>query len=210
MHLLNQALSHTSYGAGAYHNERLEFLGDAALGLAVCHYLYEKYPRLREGDLSRIKSTVVSRAVLSRIAKRMRLGAYLLLGKGEEQSGGREKPSILADAFEAFLGALWLEKGFKDVSSFVIRFLRSQISAVARGKIVSDYKGLLQQAVQSKHKALPHYELVKTQGPPHRMVFTIKVKHKRRLLGKGQGTTKKEAEQAAAFQALKTIGVLKG
>ncbi|HNT35339.1 MAG TPA: ribonuclease III [bacterium] len=209
--LLNRAFIHTSYAnethlAEHLNNERLEFLGDAVLGFLVSEYLYRHSKTLREGDLSKMKARIVCQKVLARRAREIGLGNYLLLGRGEELSGGRYRDSILADCFEAVVGAVLLECGIDTVREFVHQNLSQEMERVRRGKgHVTDYKSILQEVVQKELNLLPKYRVVRTVGPDHDPTFEVTVSAKETILGMGQGKCKKEAEQLAAQNALENI-----
>ena len=205
--LLDQALTHTSYANEAVrrkvvHNERLEFLGDAVLELATSTYLFRQFPMMPEGDLTKARASVVCEAALHRRASEVDLGAFLLLGRGEETSGGRERPSILADAFEAVIGALYIDQGWQEASGFVLRQLRQELVEVAQGQSIKDYKTILQEVIQRHPGQRIVYELLSAEGPDHAKVFTVAVRVNGLAYGVGTGRSKKAAEQNAAQQAL--------
>lgn len=208
--LINQSLTHSSYavetGNHAEDNERLEFLGDAVLGLVVSHHLFKSFPHLYEGDMTRLKSSVVSRRILAKVAKEIQLGDYLLMGKGEEQDGGRQKSSLLSDSLEALLGALFLCLGYEKIKSVVLLLLEKEIRHLLEGGKTEDYKSELQQRFLSLHRILPHYEVVREEGPAHRKRFFVQVKLHGKVVGEGAGNSKKEAEQKAAKEALAVLG----
>ncbi len=211
LELLNLAFCHRSYanerGDGTGNNERLEFLGDSVLGLAVAEHLYEELPDRPEGDLAKIKSFVVSEASLSEIARAIRIDNFILIGKGEEYSGGRAKRAILADAFEAVVGALFLDSGFRESRRFVLSFLVPEIEKVLDDRHDKDYKTLLQEYAQKKYRIYPKYSVTKKTGPDHDRVFWMNVEVAGKTYGPGKGSNKKQAEQAAAclaYEALKT------
>ncbi len=199
---LNQAFTHRSYanelGESAPNNERLEFLGDSVLGMAVSEYLYQALPDQPEGELARIKSFVVSEASLSEISKRLRVDNFILIGKGEEYSGGRSKKAILADALEAIIGAYYLDSGFMPSRKFVLAILIPEIDKVLENKHAKDYKTLLQELVQKRMRTYPRYKVVQKSGPDHDRTFAIDVVISDRAYGPGKGKNKKEAEQDAA------------
>jgi len=211
--LLNRVLTHTSYTNenrknGLEHNERLEFLGDAVLELVVSDYLYRKYPQALEGELTRLRAAVVCEGVLARKAKELKLGDYLLVGRGEAMSGGRERPSILADVFEAIVGAVYLDQGLNSAQQFILAQLTAEIemAQINRCFCYHDYKTALQEYVQKHHHgATLAYTVVGEQGPDHAKLFSIEVKLDDLVLGEGSGKSKKEAEQVAAAQALKYL-----
>lgn len=201
--LLNQALTHKSFSSDPLtYNERMEFLGDAILGLVISDYIYQMYPQYDEGALSKLKAGVVSRSVLARKARALNLGKYLLLGRGEEANRGRVQSSILADAFEALIGALYLDSGLEAARSFILRELSEKILQVSQPRYVEDYKSLLQELTQSSFKEKPAYQVISAVGPEHKKRFTIRVSIVNRSLGLGRGRSKKEAEQAAARRAI--------
>lgn len=202
--LLQTALRHKSFvnekGAGLHHNERLEFLGDAVLQLAVTHLLMEAGAGFSEGELSLWRSQVVSEASLSQLAAQIELGQFLTLGRGEEQSGGRSKPSLLADAYEAVIGAVYLDTGF----DYVLRLLRRLLGQVVERVVHSgavDFKSALQELLQRRAKSRPRYEVVDTRGPDHEKIFTVAVYCSEVLCGTASGRSKREAEQGAAAVA---------
>jgi len=205
LELLNQAFCHRSYanekGDGIENNERLEFLGDSVLGLVVAEYLYKQLSDRPEGELARIKSFVVSEDSLDRIARSLRVDTFILVGKGEEYSGGRKKKAILADAMEAIIGAYFLDSGFKYARKFVLRCIVPEIETVLAGKHQRDYKTLLQELVQKRYKTYPRYLLDRKTGPDHDKTFWIVVEVEGKNYGPGKGKNKKEAEQAAAETA---------
>lgn len=205
--LLDQALIHSSYAneakAGTLaHNERLEFLGDAVLDMVVGDYLYRRYPDMPEGDLTKARASVVCEPTLARRAKELAIGEYLHLGRGEDCSGGRERISILADAFEAIIGAVYLDGGFDAAASFILTQLRPELSQVEQGDYGQDYKTLLQEVVQRTADSRIAYEVIHECGPDHNKVFEVAVSVNAERLGAGTGRSKKEAEQNAARQAL--------
>jgi ribonuclease-3 len=199
---LEQAFTHRSWanesGSPLGNNERLEFLGDSVLGLVVAEYLHEELTDQPEGELARIKSFVVSEASLSEIARALRVDNYILIGRGEEYSGGRSKKAILADALEAIIGAYYLDSGFPAAKRFVERLLVPEIEKVLEDRHAKDYKTLLQEHVQKRMKTYPRYRLVQKTGPDHDRTFLIEVRINDRPYGPGRGKNKKEAEQDAA------------
>ncbi len=203
IHLLLNALTHRSYAAEVgsnEYNERMEFLGDSILSAAVADYLYQKYPSQDEGRLSHLKSQIVSRHTLNLWAKKIKLGTFILISKGEESSGGRLRESLLANALEALIAAIYLDSDFIAARKFIFNYLIQQ-----RRLVVSDAKSKLQEYIQSAHRALPEYRVLAETGPDHEKVFEIAVYLKKTLLGSGTGRSKKEAEQVAARKALKAI-----
>jgi len=206
--LFQQAFTHTSYAherknyGAEQDNERLEFLGDAILELAVSEYLFHRYPHMSEGELTRTRARVVCEPSLAAFAKELNFGQYVRLGKGEEMTGGRTRPSLLADVFEAFIGALFLDQGL-DV---VRRFLNTVVFPKVSGEFltrVMDAKSQLQELVQQERIGPLEYRIVDVQGPAHDRHFVAEVHLDNKRLGVGSGRSKKEAEQQAASQALK-------
>lgn len=205
--LLHQALTHTSYAneaknPGILHNERLEFLGDAVLELATSTYLYKNFPEMPEGEMTKSRAAIVCEVTLAKRARELDLGKYLLFGKGELATGGRERASILADAFESVIGAIYLDQGSEAAFAYVLERLQDDLCNVRDGQILKDYKTLLQEVVQKHADQTIHYELVAESGPDHSKVFEFAVKVNDVVCGIGQGRSKKEAEQHAAQQAL--------
>ena len=205
--LLQQALTHTSYAnenkrESMPHNERLEFLGDAVLDLIISDYLFRRYPDLPEGELTKARATIVCEPTLAARAGEINLGDYLRLGRGEASSGGRDRISILADTFEAIIGAIYLDQGFPAASQFVLTRLHDDLSSVERGEYTKDHKTLLQEIAQRGGDAKIVYEVTAEIGPDHDKVFEVAVIVNTDRLGIGSGKSKKEAEQQAARQAL--------
>jgi ribonuclease-3 len=200
--LLAQALRHRSWcseNPGSASNERLEFLGDAVLDLVVTEELYTRHPDLAEGQLAKARAAVVSEPALARAAEDIDLGAALLLGRGELVSGGRTKPSLLADALEAVFGAVYLDRGYEAVRAVVVDLLGAVMEAAAAEPGEADYKTRLQE-LAARHEAAPRYELAEA-GPDHAKVFTARVDVPGFVVGCGEGRSKKQAEQAAAEDA---------
>jgi ribonuclease III len=204
--LLRQALTHKSYSneqaVELQHNERLEFLGDAALGLAVGLALYRSYPLLPEGELTRIRSEVVSERALAMIGADLDIGGCLLLGRGEERSGGRHKASLLADALEALLGAIFCDGGLVEVQRVVELLLGPAMVRSAERKFGLDHKTRLQEVLQGRNGCPPEYTLLLMEGPDHQRFYTVEVRCAGEIVGRGRGRTKKAAEQEAAGEAL--------
>ena len=203
--LLETALTHSSYAnetgrSRVYCNERLEFLGDSVLGFTVAEYLYVKYPMKPEGEMTRMRAELVCEQGLLRVAETLELGSELQLGKGEEQGGGRTRPSILADAVEGVLAAIYIDGGMENAIAFVSKFVLAETSSVSH-----DYKTALQERVQRLGNATPQYEIVSEAGPDHAKTFTARVQIDGIPGGEGAGRTKKEAEQAAARAALEKM-----
>ena len=201
--LLIHSFCHSSYvneqiDSTLENNERLEFLGDAVLDLAISHILMLRFKDAAEGDLSKFRATVVDEAGLYEVALRLGLGEYLLLGKGEEQSRGREKPSILADTTEALIGAIYLDSGFDMAMEIIKGLFSSLLERVGTEELVHDFKSLLQEYSQQSYKTLPRYRLIKETGPAHDRSFQVALSLKGEVLAEGEGRSKKEAEQNAA------------
>jgi ribonuclease-3 len=204
LNLLNLSLMHRSVSNESgckLNNERLEFLGDAILGAIAAAQLYEKLGDKNEGELAKIKSVVVSEDTLSGVARELQIDALLLLGKGEELSGGRTKKALLADALEALIGALYLDSGYKAAYQFVSRFILPEINRVLVNRHYQDYKSLLQELSQRLDKTYPVYNLLKRSGPEHDRFFWVEVHVAGRVFGPGTGRNKKSAEQGAAKMA---------
>ena len=204
--LLHTALIHTSYANEAQgrvaHNERLESLGDAVLELASSTYLYTHFPTLPEGELTKTRASIVCSAALAKIAARLGLGEYLLLGHGEEMSGGRARTTNLEDAFEAVLGAIYLDQGWETARDYALRQLAPEFDQVRHGENLQDYKTLLQELVQKTPGSTIAYELLEATGPDHAKHYRYAVVIDGKTCGEGEGSSKKEAEQQAARMAL--------
>lgn len=209
MNLLDLAFHHRSFSNenqnNRINNERLEFLGDAVLGMVTASYLYGSMSEKQEGDLAKIKAVVVSEPVLSEIALALNVDSYLVLGKGEELSGGRHKKAILADAMEAIIGAYYLDSGYKNTEKFVLGIIVPEVKKVLDNKSIRDYKSLLQEFFQKKYKMYPEYVLVKKTGPEHNRTFWVSVVLNGLTYGPAIGKNKKEAEQAVAKLAWQRI-----
>ncbi|MCE5321729.1 ribonuclease III [bacterium] len=206
--LLRQALTHRSYlgeSAEAVSNERLEFLGDSVLGVVIAEYLYTQFPERSEGELAKAKAVAVSEPVLSESAKQLGLQDMILMSSGEEASGGRKRHSIMADAFEALVAVIYLDSGLEAARQFILRALDSILKDVERKQHIRDYKTLLQEYTQGIHKKAPLYVVIDEKGADHDKTFTVEVMLDDRRLGSGVGKSKKQAEQAAALQALEKI-----
>ncbi len=209
--LLEHALTHKSRAAedasgGVADNESLEFLGDAVLGLVVADLLFRRYPRYDEGQKSKVKASVVSTQSLARHAEQMGLGDHLLLGRGEEKTGGRFKQALLADAYEALIAAIYLDGGIEAATAFLQRELQEAIDRGASQTIVGlDYKSALQERLQALGRPLPEYRLAGAEGPDHRKIFSVDVMVDGEVLGTASGRAKKEAEQEAAKLALERL-----
>lgn len=210
--LLNLALTHTSFAHETPHyprndhNERLEFLGDSVLGLIVSTYMYERFPHFDEGRMTKLRAQVVCEASLYQCAKRIGLGNYLRMGNGELSSGGNKRPSILADAFEAVLGAYYLDQGFAAAQRYLLGLLEREINDVCNGQLVmGDYKSMLQERLQHQAQFEIVYEMLAFEGPEHNRIFTSGVFIDGVEYGRGKGRTKKESEQQAACVALERL-----
>ncbi|MCI1982219.1 MAG: ribonuclease III [Oscillospiraceae bacterium] len=206
---LRTALTHSSY-ANEYHtphgsNERLEFLGDSILGLVVADYLYKKYPDLPEGDLTKKRAALVCEKACCGFSRQIGVGECLLLSRGEQNSGGRTRPSILADAFESITAAIYLDGGLSEARKFILRFVLPLLSE-SKPKTFKDYKTMLQEIVQKNPEDRLEYVLTGESGPDHDKHFTVEVRLDNNVVGKGGGRSKKEAEQQAAREALGLMG----
>ncbi len=200
--LLKEALSHKSFASeskSSVYNERLEFLGDSVLAAVTAHLLYERFPDEPEGDLSKKKAQLVSRSNLSRWAAELSLGEYLFLGVGEETSGGRTRQSLLGNALEALIGAMYLDGGYEASA----RFIRARLDSCGEQR-ETDYKSRLQEVLQKRYKTPPVYQVDGAAGPDHDKTFRVTVKRGAAVIGRGEGKSKKEAEQAAARAALES------
>ncbi len=208
IHLLNESLTHSSYAnenkkKNIKYNERLEFLGDAVLSIVISDYLYNHLSTLQEGELTKIRASIVCEPSLAKCSIAMDIGKYLLLGKGEELTGGRKRISILADAFEAIIGAIYLDGGLEKVREFILKSLKTTIDDAIQGRVFKDYKTNLQEIIQSENTEKLVYEVINEEGPDHNKTFYVHVKIGSQIVGKGSGKSKKEAEQNAAKEALK-------
>ena len=208
--LFARALIHPSYAQEnktQYNNQRLEFLGDAVLNFIAAEYLYKQYPDKAEGDLTKIRALVVCENALVDIACRIKLGSYILLGRGEDKSGGRQRKSILADTVEAIIGAIYLDQGLEQARDFILKHLEESIQTTADGE-VRDFKSRLQEIVQARCSHNVHYETIEERGPLHAKVFEVGVFYDHHLLAEGKGKSKKEAEQNAAERVLRNSTLL--
>lgn len=208
---LNKALTHKSFayekGKQIKNNERYEFLGDAVFDLMVSDYMIKKFPDYQEGVLSKIRSVVVSETSLAQIAQGLNLGEFLLLGKGEEQSGGRNKPSLLANALEAVAAAVYLDAGFEKAAQILLEHFVEGIDRAATTNEYKDFKSELQEKTQLKFNTVPQYVVAKDTGPDHNKTFEVNVLINAAVIGSGIGKSKKEAEQQAARAALEKGGL---
>ena len=201
--LLEEAFVHSSYlnenpSFPRSSNERLEFLGDAILNYVVAEKLYQEFPELSEGKLTEIRASLVCGDTLAEIASSLNLGDWLLLGQGEEANGGRTKPSNLANVMEALIGALYLDQGLYKARRFILRQIKSELEKIKAGKIVPNYKALVQELIQRQKKLTPVYRLVEVTGPNHNQQFTAEILTEGEALGRGTGKNKKAAESQAA------------
>ena len=205
--ILYEALSHSSFAneTKKNSNERLEFLGDSVLSIVVSNYLFEHYQHLPEGHLTKVRSSLVCENSLYEFAKTIDLGDYIMLGKGEENTGERKRPSILADAFEAVIAAVYLDGGIENASKYVLSFIPKDLS-LKKAVSNNDYKTILQEVIQKNPEEKVEYFLKSAVGPDHDKTFTIQVKLNSNVIGEGTGHSKKQAEQAAAKEALKLMG----
>jgi len=210
MELLDESLTHSSYvnemdSEGCRDNEALEFLGDAVLGMVVSHHLYKLFPSHHPGHYSELKAALVNKSALAQCARTISLGKYVRLGHGEELSNGRDRESVLANALEAVIGAVFLDGGLVAAREFVLRLITPCLDELARKKVRRDSKSLLQSISQERFKTLPKYRVVSETGPDHRRSFEVELEIKEKVYGKGTGRSKKAAEQKAAKEALRRL-----
>lgn len=207
--LLINALTHSSYANeardGVSSNERLEFLGDSVLSIVVSEYIYKEFNNLPEGELTKLRASLVCEKSLCQFSRELDLGKYLRLGKGEDKGGGRERDSILADAFEAVLAAMYLDGGFNVAKNHVMRFIKNELKHTD-DEVFKDYKTALQEIIQKNPEEFVTYILTKESGPDHDKVFEVEVRLNSNTIGKGMGKNKKQAEQSAAKEALRLMG----
>ena len=209
--LLTIAMTHSSYAnehrdQHLQNNERLEFLGDSILGLVSADYVFHRYPNVPEGQLTKMRAAVVCEQTLDEVAKELGLDHLLLLGKGEENGGGRKRPSILADSVEALIGAIYLDGGLESARAFILSFLPAKVELAEQGGAFRDYKTALQEIVQKNRQETLCYRLSGESGPDHDKRFTVQVLLNRNIFAEGTGRSKKEAEQMAAKAALELMG----
>lgn len=210
--LIRQALTHSSYANEhrmnkLYNNERLEFLGDAVLEIVSSDFLYRKFPKMQEGQLSKKRASLVCEPTLALCAREIKLGAYLMLGKGEEATGGRERDSVVSDAMEAVIGAIYLDSGLKAASDFIMSFILNDIE---RKELFRDCKTILQEEIQGKYHETVTYEVTGYSGPEHNRQFIVQAKIGDRVLGEGCGRTKQAGGQDAAYHALIALHKIPG
>lgn len=208
--ILVLALTHSSYAnenkKGTHeNNERLEFLGDAVLDMVVSEYMYRSFPNMPEGELTKLRAGVVCEGSLARLARQLDFGKCILLGKGEESTGGRNRDSILADAFESVIGAICIDGGKDSVTKYILSFMEQEIDTAKNNFKTMDCKTHLQEVIQKNSKLPITYRIINESGPDHNKVFMAEVCHNGMILGKGEGKSKKEAEQNAAHNALQEM-----
>jgi ribonuclease III len=206
--VLRIALTHSSFayqtGSNEF-NEKLEFLGDSILGAAITDYIFHNFPEMQEGGLAKLRANLVRAETLADVARGLGLGSFLLIGKGAEQSGGRQNESILADCLEAVIGAVYLDQGYEIARKFVIDIFRQKVAEQGEQKELGDPKTTLQEMTMDRWSMLPIYHIVAQQGPAHRPMFSAAVSIHGQVVGRGAGTSKKKAEQVAAKEALKEL-----
>lgn len=207
--LLETSVTHRSYlnehRDVPEHNERLEFLGDAVLELIVSDYLFDEFPERAEGELTSFRSALVRTDSLAESARTLTLGKFLRLSRGEEDSGGRDKDYLLANAFEAVLGAIYLDKGYEEAKLFIYRTLIPKLGDIVEFRLDIDNKTRIQELAQSEYKATPTYEVINEEGPDHDKVFTVVVKIDNKIIGEGTGSSKQKAEERAAEVGIEYI-----
>lgn len=207
--LLKDAMTHSSFAnegkKTGKNNERLEFLGDSVLSIIVAEYLFNNYKHLPEGELTKLRASLVCEKSLFNFATNIKLGKYLMLGKGEENTGGRHRPSILADAFEAVIASIYLDGGLSSAKDFVLKFIPDELD-VNKINVMSDYKTTLQEIIQKNREEKIEYVLTDEVGPDHNKSFLVEVHLNSNVIGKGKGKSKKQAEQLAAKEALELMG----
>jgi len=199
--LLEEALTHKSF-TKEYNNERLEFLGDAVLDLIVGEYLYEKFPKTAEGNLSKLRASLVNEKGFEKLAKLLNLGKFIRISSAEENNNGRNKPSILANGFEAVMGAIYLESGLEKVREIVLRLLHKAYPKIDLDSVFKDYKTTLQEITQARFGVIPKYTVIKATGPDHKKEFTVEVSIDDKVIDTAVGNSKKEAQQNVAKKAL--------
>lgn len=209
--LLVNALTHSSFVNEKSHiknNERLEFLGDAVLELIISDYLYNNHHHLSEGQMTKLRSRIVCTESLAMSAENLQLGEYIFLGKGEENTGGRNRKSTLANSFEAVIGSIYLDGGIEPVKKFIMSKLKENIMNALEGKLVFDFKTKLQEITQQNPQNIIEYLVESEEGPEHNKLFNVSLMLNNNIIGKGSGNSKKEAEQQAAYQGLVSLGQL--
>ena len=208
--LLEQALSHSSFvnempDQRPPHNEKLEFLGDAVLELVVSDELFHSYPSYYEGELTKLRAAIVRKTTLAKVAKKIGIGPYIRLGKGEELGGGRKRNSLLADTMEALIGAIYLDSGLEAARRFVVRHFGEEVIRLDKDHHKMDYKSILQEITQSRFQTLPRYTVLSESGPPHDRIYEVSLTIGNEPYGVGTGRNKKEAQQSAARVALRKL-----
>ena len=205
--LLNQALTHTSYAYenNVENNEKLEFLGDSILEFVSSKYIYEKYPNLKEGEMTKVRATVVCEESLYKIAKLHNFGDFLYLGKSEQRTGGKNRPAILEDSIEAIIAAIYLDGGILEAEKFIVENLKNEIEIATKHVGDKDYKTVLQEKLQMHGEVKIEYEIIKESGPDHDKKFESQVKCDGKILAQGEGKSKKEAQMQAAKKALEKL-----
>lgn len=205
--LLERALTHSSYANenGTLNNERLEFLGDSVLSIIVSDYIFKRMKDVNEGDLSKFRATLVCEKSLASIAEKISLNSLVMLGKGEDRMGGRQRPSIISDAFEAILGAIYLDAGFETAQKWLLNLMTERIEQVLNGAFYSDYKSTLQEMVQKDGKSVVTYATINTEGKEHNRIFTVQVEINGEPVKVACGHSKKSAEQKAAKAAIEYL-----
>lgn len=207
MELLYQAMAHSSYINDSKmnklkSNERLEFLGDAVLELISSEFLFDKYPTKTEGELTKLRASLVSEYPLAQVARQLKLGDYIILSNGEERTGGRNRDSIISDAVEALLGAIYLDGGIDEAKRFVYTFVLNDIE---KKQLFFDSKTMLQELIQKYHLGILSYELIREDGPDHDKVYEVNAMLDKKVIGTGSGRTKKQAQQQAAYEAIQKL-----
>ncbi|MPQ44160.1 ribonuclease III [Clostridium tarantellae] len=210
--VLITALTHSSYAnqfKDVKYNERLEFLGDSVLQLCITEYLFNNYKNKSEGELTKIRALIVCENSLFEVAKRLSLGSFIRMSKGEELTGGRDRTSIQSDCLEAIIAAIYIDKGLEVAKDFIIEYFKDTIDKAIKQEIILDFKTRLQEILQRNGEVSINYQLVKYEGPPHRRKFFTQVLIDNKLMGQGTGYSKKEGEQNAAREALEKLGEIK-
>jgi ribonuclease-3 len=211
LELINRAFAHRSFAFEKLRqddsNERLEFLGDSILGAVISDYLFHKYPFLQEGELSKLKSQLVNWRILAKITQRLQIAKYLLLGRGEEQSGGRDQAHNLSCALEALIAALYLDQGERQAKKFILQIFSPELKILELGELETNYKSVLQEYSLKKLRILPRYAVVQEEGPDHKKTFEVEVSLGEKSISRARGKNKKTAEQQCAKLALENLGV---
>lgn len=210
--LLNTALTHSSYAHGQGdpqpYNERLEFLGDSILSMIISFYLFNRLKEVSEGQMTRIRANIVCEKSLYITARKLRIGEYIYLSKGEENTGGRKRMSILADAVEALIAAIYLDGGMEKAEEFVLTVMKDNIESSIKNRVFNDYKSFLQEHIQKHSMGSIEYKLLSEKGPDHSKEFQMAVYLNDKLIGEGTGKSKKDAQQSAAKNAIASIGII--